>query len=215
MYVLRLFPLISLASLALVLASAKSFAASPDNPAPVVSIVDSDTFLGSGRWKYEYTLTNLTTCLSAECFSNAPIYDFVLPLPPDTGVTDITAPANWSFDLAYTAKAYIPCFCQLPVVEWHATAYPGDALPVGESLSGFSYVAAFGPMKYPYWVVNVGLERTDGDPAGPASPIAIANLAAVPEPEVYGLMLAGLGLLGVAARQKSKGFHSLRPTSSM
>jgi hypothetical protein len=176
-----------------------------DNPLPNVTLESTVTDMGSGQWLYRYTLVNSTPCISAECFSNSRVVEFDIPAFEDAGITDIQAPTDWSGFLTYSGVEF-PCLCQvINGLMWEVNPNTNiGALPSGQSLAGFSYLASYGAMKYPYEGITFG-HVFSGDPLGPASPLALASIAApIPEESTGFLLLAGAALLTLRVRRRSR-----------
>ena len=77
----------------------------------------------------------------------------------------------------------------------------------GGSLAGFSFIASFAQTDAPYQASWAFLPVRSGDPAFPLGGIPnspLVGVSAVPEPETYAMMLAGLGLVGFAASRRRK-----------
>ena len=71
----------------------------------------------------------------------------------------------------------------------------------GGPVSAFSYSGAAVPGNY--WL-NVAGNKLSSASGGYSGTITTNPVAAIPEPETYAMMLAGLGLLGFSARRRNK-----------
>jgi len=136
-------------------------------------------------YDYQYTVN---------AFSSTPINQFALPSFSDANITNITSPTGWtevtspSTQFSGTTNALV----------W--TTLSNAVSPSG-SLSGFGFTSTYAPVKGPYSVGFTDGSNFLGDPPIPGSPL---TLAAVPEPESYAMILAGLGLMGFVARRKQQ-----------
>ncbi|MFO7570271.1 MAG: PEP-CTERM sorting domain-containing protein, partial [Smithellaceae bacterium] len=97
---------------------------------------------------------------------------------------------------------------------WSTTYEHG--IPLGESLTGFGYEAAYGPAKAPYLIyTSFGFQDITsfpmtGDPMIPSSPDAIAAgllpvqppVSSIPEPST--LLLLAIGLIGILSSLKKQ-----------
>ncbi len=72
----------------------------------------------------------------------------------------------------------------------------------GGPVSAFSYSGAAVPGNY--WLNVAGFKINNTKSGGYAGTITTNPVAAIPEPETYAMMLAGLGLLGFSARRRNK-----------
>lgn len=170
--------------------------------------MDSYMNMDGSIWRYEYTLTNNTTCFGG-CGSTdggKPISSYVLgvrqfavPYFDDAGVMTLMAPEGWIvqivaediFELGHGAQALV----------WSASI--DDAgIAIDASLNGFAYEALFEPGKGPFSATLGNGNAMYGDPAIPLSPNAVAAgilpLNPLPEPPSYLLMLAGIAILAMA-----------------
>ncbi len=164
---------------------------------PTAGTVSSTvTQTGPQTWEYQFTVFNTSP---ADQISTPAVASFEIPYFTDSGIQNITSPADW------TASVWDEHSFGSGLV-WYTI---NNSIRPGQSLSGFSFTASFAPVKGPFILDFTGGSRVMGDPAIPGSPLARDAgytepfpVTSVPEPETYALMLAGLGLLGFAARRR-------------
>ncbi|MBC7488691.1 MAG: PEP-CTERM sorting domain-containing protein [Glaciimonas sp.] len=84
-----------------------------------------------------------------------------------------------------------------------------NSVSTSERLSSFSFTSSYAPVYGPYALGFSDGYSFIGDPGIPGSPLAKAAgfttsypVAAVPEPENYGMMLGGLALICFMVRRK-------------
>ena len=148
----------------------------------------------NGTFDYRFTVFNGPGLSS--------ITSFALPYFNDAGITGITGPADWSW-----VQASDPVFGVPPtVLRWTTSLNP---VGPDSSLSGFGFTSTFAPVKGPYALGFDSGAVLLGDPPITGSPKTLeagftVPVTTVPEPETYALMLAGLGLLGLAARRRAR-----------
>jgi len=87
--------------------------------------------------------------------------------------------------------------------------FPGIANPGFVDFGGISFTTASGPAfnlggSYTpgQYVLNDSSINPNGYPGVAGSYVVSLNVAPIPEPEIYAMMLAGLGVLGFVARRK-------------
>ena len=91
---------------------------------------------------------------------------------------------------------------------FNGEAWPDSIIQPGESLSGFSFDASFGPTQSPYQTSWIEQPVNTGDPAFPGgtgvgSPSALGSTTVnVPEPSSIALL--GLGLIGILASSANR-----------
>lgn len=169
-----------------------------------ISVTDQTDQLAQTDWLYQYTVNNLSTCFGncGDTVLGKPIYQYILgvntfsiPFFDDGAITDIKAPAGWSYQILATNTFNL---ANAGTLQWSATA-DNAYVALGASLAGFSYHTTFAPGKGPFQTGFGGGDTFAGDPAIPMSPHAIlagiGNATQVPEPATGVLMLAGLGAL--------------------
>lgn len=179
----------------------------------VVGAADQVTTLSAGQWAYAYTVTNDTTCFGncGDTIRGKPIIDyalavreFALPYFGDAGITSIHSPADWQFSIV--DADWFALGQGAKTLVWTAQTDTAGIAALGASLGGFGYSAAFAAGKGPAWTALgdstsflVYGRSVLSDLAIPRSPNAIAAgipiLTAVPEPQIYALLLAGLGVV--------------------
>ena len=187
---------------------------------PIIS--ESVTQIGASSWQYSFSVTNMSSYLSSGFPSYAnevTIVEYKLPYFNDANITSILDPSGWthstvsqdSFSLGPGAQTLV--WTVIPGFSGIAGAgVPSVWDPVaGDTLGGFSYVANYAPVKGPYTAVFGDGMSITGDPAIPGSPDArnaglttdmSYQVAAVPEPEAYAMMMVGLGVVGVVVRRR-------------
>ena len=159
------------------------------------------TQTGSNTWEYQFTVFNNSP---ADNISTPSVVSFEIPYFNDSGIQNITSPAGW------TASVWEEHSFGSGLV-WYNGYSINYGIQPGQSLSGFGFTAPFAPVKGPFMLYFAGGDRVLGDPAIPGSDLALQAgytqpfpVTAVPEPETYAMMLAGLCLLGVAARRRKQ-----------
>jgi len=186
---------------------------------PVVT--DTVSPINASSWQYSFTITNMGWWRSSnpEYSDSVRIVDYQLPYFSDAGITSINAPTGWSWRIDSHDVFNLGNGAQ--TLEWYATSvsygiagstsvfFQGNT--AGDTLGGFSYVAAFAPVKAPFNATFQAPFVVSGDPALPGSPDALAAgltnplpVTGVPEPETYAMLLAGLGLLGGVGRRRKQ-----------
>ena len=192
---------VSAISIGLALGLASSAANASFNAGPQVSGSVSSTVIRSGAetWDYQFTVFNTST----ENF----VTSFNLPYFDDAGVQGNTQPDGWSWN----APNYEGPFGYVTYLAWNTQEF---SIAPGASLSGFGFTASYAPVKGPFALGFDNGAMFMGDPAIPGSPLADSAgytkpfpVTSVPEPETYAMMLAGLGLLGFAARRRKMAQH--------
>jgi hypothetical protein len=167
--------------------------------APTVVVADNN-FLSNATWSFNYTVENINP--DGAGIRSLAIKEFVVPYFSDANITTIVSPIGWTPTIVNTDLFQLGNNAE--ILDW-TTANQGIA--AGSSLTGFGYLSSYAPGKGPFEVTFMTGNTFDGDPGIPLSPNAIAaGIVAlpVPEPETYTLMLAGLGLIGVAIRRRQK-----------
>ena len=200
---------VAFASLGCTVPTANAFVALQD---PIVRVADQVTALPADQWAYAYTVTNATICFG-NCGDTIggksiigyvlAVREFALPYFDDAGITSIQSPNNWSasvvntdsFALGHGAKTLV----------WTALTDASGIPALGASMGGFGYIASFDAGKGPFSAILGNQSSVLGDPAIPRSPNAIAaGISAVPEPQTYALLLAGLASVLVAVRVRTR-----------
>ena len=182
---------------------------------PVVGVVDQVTALSAGQWAYAYTVTNDTTCFGdcGNTVQGKPIIGFVLavrefalPYFGDAGITAIHSPADWQFSIVDADRFALGQGAKTLV--WTAQTDTAGIAALGASLGGFGYSAAYAAGKGPFSAALGNGSSYLGDPAIPRSPNAIDAgiplLTAVPEPQTYALLLAGLAAVAGGLRSNTR-----------
>ncbi len=157
---------------------------------------------GSETWDYQFTVLNTAY--------DSSVNSFEIPWFNDAGITNITAPAGWNNDTTY--EGFLSGYATATeFLLWNSST---TLIAPGQSLSGFGFTASYAPVKGPFALGFDNWSYFIGDPAIPGSPSALNAgyteafpVTNVPEPETYALMLAGLGLLGFAARRRKTAQH--------
>jgi hypothetical protein len=192
---------VSAISIGLALGLASSAANASFNAGPQVSGSVSSTVIRSGAetWDYRFTVFNTSVDNS--------VTSYEIPWFDDAGITNITGPSGWNYSTSESAFGPYPAMSLV----WN---YPANPIAPGESLSGFGFTASYAPVKGPFALGFDNGAMFMGDPAIPGSPLAgdagytkPFPVTSVPEPETYAMMLAGLGLLGFAARRRKMAQH--------
>ncbi|MRW94532.1 PEP-CTERM sorting domain-containing protein [Duganella sp. FT80W] len=194
-------------ALAGALLTVAAFIASPAQAVAVgayymANVSETITQLSADSWRYSFTINNLSAVVAGD-----PVYfgeqtkltGYIVPYYTDAGISDITAATGWTITTASSNPFGLETAGTLIF-----TATTGYEIAAGASLGGFSYVAGYGPVEAPFMAGFIGFSLV-GDPSIPGSPSALGDgLQPVPEPATYGMMLAGLGLLGLLAGRRTR-----------
>jgi hypothetical protein len=156
--------------------------------APSSTALYSESNLGGGLWKYEYTLLNTSDPLANTGYD---IYDFFLKFDSPVILTNIGSPAAW--DLISDASSFIDWFSTMP----GEPPVGADISPSG-SLTAFSFEASTRLASLPFDV----LFTNPADPANPLSVSGRTTTTAIPEPATLFLLVNGLIGLGYLKRRR-------------
>ena len=184
-------------------------------PTPNAAVTDLVTALPTGQWSYDYSLTNRTSCFGfcLDTIGGKSIIGFVfavrefgLPYFGDAGITAIHSPADWQFSIVDADRFALGQGAKTLV--WTAQTDTAGIAARGASLGGFGYSAAYAAGKGPFSAALGNGSSYLGDPAIPRSPNAIDAgiplLTAVPEPQTYALLLAGLAAVAGGLRSNTR-----------
>jgi PEP-CTERM motif len=150
--------------------------------------IASGTVSGSGSGPYTYNLTfsdaaGATSPIGSVWYAWVPGF-FYLPGTPSSA----SAPSGWTATVSGNSVQYV------------ANA-PANDIQAGQTLSGFSYIAAFTPAQLAA-APNSG--RSDAYSAGLFSDGGnIFVVSTVPEPSTLALLASGGAVLWIVARRKS------------
>jgi hypothetical protein len=169
---------------------------------PTAGTVSSTvTQTGPQTWEYQFTVFNTSP---ADFVSTPAVVSFEIPYFSDSDIQAIRSPTGWT-DSIWPEHSFGSGLV------WGTI---NNGIRPGQSLSGFSFTASFAPVKGPFILYFTGGDSVRDDPAIPGSPLADSAgytepfpVTNVPEPEAYAMMLAGLGLLGFAARRRKMAQH--------
>jgi hypothetical protein len=128
------------------------------------------------------------------------LHDFYLPWFPDMGIAGVAASPEWTYSVE-PANDMFGIGGGVMRFQFYDADY-------GYIQANLSFRADYAGVEGPYHsvladTVTGGFVDIWGDPLIPASPDTLRALSAVPEPADAAAMLAGLGLLGVAARRRA------------
>ena len=144
----------------------------------------------AGNWTLDFMFTNDLG------ISNLDIYFVGINLSPGSFVS---APPNWTDYGGYIGFNITPLNYGVSI---------SDMIQNGESLGGFvvQSTSANAPTSVDWFAYHYDWTGGGASYFGDGNPVffGTANVAAVPEPETYAMLLAGLGLLGFAARRRKQ-----------
>ena len=146
------------------------------------------TSLGSDVWRYDYTIANTGPSLSFDEFT------VFFDLPGVVSIDSFVVPVGWD-PITIQADPGIPASGFVDAIR---TAGP---VPTG-SFSGFSAEFHYAPGLTPAAQMFQLLLSANFDIIVESTTTLTPVIAPVPEPETYALMLAGLGVVGWAARRR-------------
>lgn len=172
---------------------AQAFAAQAITVAQSFEVQTSVTQVGS-NWQYEYTVTNTSAGVSG-------LNKFAVPYFGDyfDASAFVSGPSGWT-------NSIVTSFAGTPLDQWAYSAGVTQAiqwsttetpLSSGDSVSGFTFVSSYGPVKGPSYAGFFGGGSGVIDPGIPGSPLAQAAgftepfASPVPEPGAPLLALAG------------------------
>ena len=189
-------------------------------PAQAVTIAgfNYDAVVGSSvsplgqRWAYSFAVNNQTN----ETFCCLPplIKDFSLPYFSDAGIADISEPSDWSFEILSGNKFGLQ---GADTLHW-TTSVPASEIRKFGPAGVFGFTANYAAAKGPFVVAFTDFGSFSGDPAVPASPLALAAglvpITSVPEPSSSAMLLLGLMIVGGNAVWRSRSNWRRRGTSA-
>ena len=160
--------------------------------AGVFSVSETIVNNGNGTYTYDYALSNLSSAASA--------WWFIVVTPDST--SNVTGFANWS-TAAEDASGFTP-FSGQAVYTWDSgDSWPNGPLPQGlaqgQTFSDLSYTSTtYDPSQKQFLVDVQGYWNNPDFSFGGLT----SGVSAVPESGTTALLLAGLGLVAVAARRR-------------
>jgi hypothetical protein len=179
---------------ALVMAGIMLFSSGVSMATPSSQALFSESNLGGGQWRYDYTLINTSDPVADAGFD---VFDFFLKIDPAGTLSNILSPASW--DQNSDSSSFI---------QWFSTA-PGEPpagadIAPGTSLNGFNFDSNTR-------LASLSFEVTLNNPLEPGNPLVLEGNSApasspVPEPAI--LLLLVNGLAGIAYLEVRKIFKS-------
>jgi hypothetical protein len=157
--------------------------------APIASLEYVETSLGSGQFRYDYTLRNLGDPVLEAGFD---IYNFSLSFSPEVTSSSSAVPSGWG---VFSGDGFVEAFSDVP-----GPSPIGVDVAPGQSLGLFAFIfnAQIGSVPFEALFTN------PGDLDNPRVVPGLTVLASVPDPgtpvpEPGSLVLLSLGL-GILAR---------------
>jgi len=212
-----------LPSLALALA-ALAYVGSANAALPLTSqyaVTSSATNISGNQWKFDYTITNLT---EGSAGSQLGLDGFSIALPTTAAFVSASSPASFSAG-GYWATSLSPFLDLRGNGTQNFTPAAGNAVLTWWGYNTQSVYQEGSTASFSITLDNVSVANTTAAVTsywGFTTPTAseyttnqygnyttyftsvASPVAAVPEPETYAMLLAGLGLIGLIARRRQK-----------
>lgn len=158
-----------------------------------------------------YVTANGTFPLAGNWLANTDTSKWITPSQNQGQSFDATSNGTYIWTLTFNLSGYNPATAsfsgQFAADNSATVSLNGNTIGTSNGFSSFSSFAASsgfvaGTNVLSFVVTN--LAQNGGNPTGLRAEFLASSVTAVPEPETYAMLLAGLGLMGVVARRRKQ-----------